>query len=196
MGRASYVCARCSQDFTRRWSGERHNRTMHFGRAEIVRLLDYVIGRISGKYTQADPLMYRAGHKVKGQEGSQNCFEPIEENRMRQEKGEGERTRRNEQGFFVPRTGFNRFKTKVKNDVWSYDLFGTAQSEDEANNKLIFKSSEITKEQKLDEIKTILAEVNPGASEWVTESMVRAVSLQNDRSIDDYWNWLRSLVRP
>jgi hypothetical protein len=42
---------------------------MHFGCAEIVRLLDYVIGMISGKYTQADPLKYRAGHKVKGQEG-------------------------------------------------------------------------------------------------------------------------------
>jgi hypothetical protein len=84
---------------------------------------------------------------------------------MRHEKGEEERTRRNEQppGFFVPRTGFNRFKTKLKNNGRCYDLFGTAQYEDEANNKLIFKNSEITREQKLDEIKTILAEVNPGA---------------------------------
>jgi hypothetical protein len=55
MGKASYICAVCSQDFTRKWSGKRHNQDLHFGMAEIVRVLDYIIGRLSGKYFQADP---------------------------------------------------------------------------------------------------------------------------------------------
>jgi hypothetical protein len=59
MGKASYICAVCSQDFTRKWSGKRHNQDLHFGTAEIVRVLDYIIGRLSGKYFQANPLEYR-----------------------------------------------------------------------------------------------------------------------------------------
>jgi hypothetical protein len=54
-----YVCGTCSEHFTRRYNANRHNRNIHSDKAEIVRFLDYLIGRGSGKYLPADPLSYR-----------------------------------------------------------------------------------------------------------------------------------------
>ena len=41
----NYVCVMCAQDFTRKYSAYRHNRDLHQGRSNIVRTLEYVIGR-------------------------------------------------------------------------------------------------------------------------------------------------------
>lgn len=59
MGSKNYVCAICGQDFTRSYTANRHNLTLHQGHAKIVRTLEYVIGRIKGEYAPADPLSYR-----------------------------------------------------------------------------------------------------------------------------------------
>jgi hypothetical protein len=61
----SYVCTICSQDFTRKGSGRRHNTNLHSGTATIVRYIDYIIGRISGHYSPSDPLLYRNKKKKK-----------------------------------------------------------------------------------------------------------------------------------
>jgi hypothetical protein len=61
--RANYVCTLCSQTFTRRLSGERHNVKLHSGMAPIVRLIDYIVGRIEGRYHPSNPLLFR--HKDK-----------------------------------------------------------------------------------------------------------------------------------
>jgi hypothetical protein len=58
MDSKTYVCALCSQDFTRRYSAYRHNRVLHHGQGTIVRMIDYVIGRIAGEYNPANPLAY------------------------------------------------------------------------------------------------------------------------------------------
>jgi hypothetical protein len=50
MSKVNYVCATCGQDFTRRCSGNRHNNNFHFGNGIIVRLLEYIIGRINGRF--------------------------------------------------------------------------------------------------------------------------------------------------
>ncbi|HJT47146.1 MAG TPA: hypothetical protein VJ729_03105 [Nitrososphaeraceae archaeon] len=55
----SYVCSICAQDFTRKYNANRHNQNIHFGKAEIVRFLEYLVGRVSGKYQPRDPLLYR-----------------------------------------------------------------------------------------------------------------------------------------
>jgi hypothetical protein len=49
----------CAQDFTRKYSAYRHNRDLHQGRGNIVRTLEYVIGRVSGDYPTADPKTFR-----------------------------------------------------------------------------------------------------------------------------------------
>ena len=54
-GKINYVCSTCSETFTRKASGLRHNLNLHFGTASVVRLIDYVIGRSSGQYLQSDP---------------------------------------------------------------------------------------------------------------------------------------------
>jgi hypothetical protein len=58
MGRASYVCATCSEHFTRKYSAQRHN-NLHNAAAEIVRLIDYLAGRSSGEYGPDNPFWYK-----------------------------------------------------------------------------------------------------------------------------------------
>jgi hypothetical protein len=53
------VCATCSEHFTRRYSATRHNLTIHNGRGEIVRLLEYLVGRSSGRYRASHPFWYK-----------------------------------------------------------------------------------------------------------------------------------------
>jgi hypothetical protein len=59
MGRPSYVCTICSEHFTRRYSAQRHNNNLHYGAAEIVRLIDYLAGRSSGQYTPNNPFWFK-----------------------------------------------------------------------------------------------------------------------------------------
>jgi hypothetical protein len=195
MGKASYVCARCSQDFTRKWSAERHNRDLHFGCAEIVRVLDYIIGRLSGKYVQANPLECRTGCRYRGLVGFDYCCEPIQEDVGEQRKRE-RRGNEQMQRDFIPRIGPNRSKScfpGLENNGKNCDLFGATRCVNEFNRKSIYKNSEVTREEKLDEMRAFLARVRPDATEWEMDSMVRAVSVQSDYCIDDYWKWLRDL---
>lgn len=62
----AYVCSICAQDFTRKYNANRHNQNIHFGQAEIVRFLEYLVGRVSGKYQPADPLLYGNKNKKNG----------------------------------------------------------------------------------------------------------------------------------
>jgi hypothetical protein len=77
MKRINYVCTTCSQTFTRRSSGFRHNSHLHKGTAGIVHLIDYIVGRSSGKYLKCDPRDFRLirqeknydpSHKKNGQQ--------------------------------------------------------------------------------------------------------------------------------
>jgi hypothetical protein len=71
----SYICTICSQDFTRKESGRRHNTNLHSGTATIVRYIDYIIGRISGHYLPSDPLLYRKNKKKKHTNISSNNYD-------------------------------------------------------------------------------------------------------------------------
>jgi hypothetical protein len=59
MSRPNYVCTVCSEHFTRRYSGKRHNLNIHSGRSEIVPFIEYMAGRSSGKYLASHPSWYR-----------------------------------------------------------------------------------------------------------------------------------------
>jgi hypothetical protein len=63
MGRITYVCTTCSEHFTRKYSATRHNLTLHDGRGEIVRLLEYLEGSLSGRYMPSHPSWYRCNQK-------------------------------------------------------------------------------------------------------------------------------------
>jgi hypothetical protein len=54
MGRITWVCATCSEHFTRKYSASRHNNNLHSGNGQIVRFLDYIVGRASGQYLPSD----------------------------------------------------------------------------------------------------------------------------------------------
>jgi hypothetical protein len=63
MGRPTYVCATCSEHFTRKYSATRHDITIHDNRGEIVPLLEYLAGRNSGRYQPSRPSWYRRSSK-------------------------------------------------------------------------------------------------------------------------------------
>ena len=63
MGNKKWVCTKCSQDFTRKYSADRHIRILHSGLAKRVRLLDYIVGRRNGEYIPSDPSFYRSGKR-------------------------------------------------------------------------------------------------------------------------------------
>jgi hypothetical protein len=63
MVRITWVCATCSQPFTRRTSATRHDNNKHRGQGEIVPLLEYIVGRGTGRYMSSKPLSY--GHHQK-----------------------------------------------------------------------------------------------------------------------------------
>jgi hypothetical protein len=64
MGRITWVCATCAQHFTRRYSANRHNSNLHNAKGIIVRLLDYIVGRLDGNFLSNDPLSYRRKKEI------------------------------------------------------------------------------------------------------------------------------------
>ncbi|MGA9166695.1 MAG: hypothetical protein WB053_04885 [Nitrososphaeraceae archaeon] len=73
--RANYACAVCSQTFTRKPTGIRHSVNLHLGTAQIVRLIDYIIGRIEGRYQPNDPLLYRRKNKIMNRKNAKIVYE-------------------------------------------------------------------------------------------------------------------------
>jgi hypothetical protein len=65
MRRPAYVCATCSEHFTRRYSATRHNLTIHNGIGEIVTYIEYLVGRNSGRYRPSHPSLYRKRRREK-----------------------------------------------------------------------------------------------------------------------------------
>jgi hypothetical protein len=63
MGRLTYVCATCSEHFTRKYSATRHDTTIHDNIGEIVPLVEYLVGRKIGGYQPSDPSLYRRPSK-------------------------------------------------------------------------------------------------------------------------------------
>ena len=60
MGRVTHVCATCAEHFTRKYSATRHNLTIHNSRGEIVPLLEYLVGRKTGRYHASHSSWYRS----------------------------------------------------------------------------------------------------------------------------------------
>jgi hypothetical protein len=59
MADKNYVCSICSQTFTRMWRGRVHNDNLHAGQGQIVRIIDYMVGRLNGLYLPGNPSDYR-----------------------------------------------------------------------------------------------------------------------------------------
>lgn len=59
MADKNFVCAVCSQTFTRMWRGRVHKNNLHAGQGEIVRFIDYMVGRQNGLYSPSNPSDYR-----------------------------------------------------------------------------------------------------------------------------------------
>lgn len=71
-----YVCATCSQDFTRNSSAKRHNDNIHHGMGIIVRFFDYIVGRLEGRYVASDPLLFRKNNGSKFSRAGPNFAAP------------------------------------------------------------------------------------------------------------------------
>ncbi len=56
---ANYVCAICSHTFTRRGSCERYRIENNLDPTASVRFVDYLVGRLSGRYRPGSPSLHR-----------------------------------------------------------------------------------------------------------------------------------------
>jgi len=59
----NWVYGTCGQGLTRKASAQRHNNSLLFGLAMIVRPFDYIIGRINREFSINDPSLYRLNKK-------------------------------------------------------------------------------------------------------------------------------------
>lgn len=66
MSEKRWICATCSEGFTRSYSADRHIRNLHSGLAKKVRVIDYIVGRISGEFSPADSSFYRHANEQHG----------------------------------------------------------------------------------------------------------------------------------
>jgi len=64
----NYVCTICSRTFTRKPSGERHRKNNNLGSAAIVQFIEYIIGRLEGRYPPGDLSLHRRrkNEKIQG----------------------------------------------------------------------------------------------------------------------------------
>jgi hypothetical protein len=69
MPNPNFVCTICSQTFTRKWRGMVHRDNIHAGAGDIVRLIDYMIGRTNGQYLPGDPSLYRRRRRMENISG-------------------------------------------------------------------------------------------------------------------------------
>src|SRR5215469_14980257 len=58
MGHPMYVCTTCSEHFTRKYSAKRHNITVYGNRGKIVPLIEFLVGRNSGRYQASHPFWH------------------------------------------------------------------------------------------------------------------------------------------
>jgi hypothetical protein len=70
----NYVCVTCAQDFTRKYTAYRHNRLLHQDHGKIVRTLEYIIGRVTGIYSSADPVSFKKKRREQITGGASNSF--------------------------------------------------------------------------------------------------------------------------
>ena len=59
MGRITWVCATCSEHFTRQYGATRHNNEFHDGKGIVVRLLDYIVGVANGRFLPSESNVQR-----------------------------------------------------------------------------------------------------------------------------------------
>lgn len=77
MPNPNFVCTLCSQTFTRKWRGTVHRDNLHGGAGDIVRLIDYMVGRTNGQYSPGDPSLYRRRiGKISGDLHNNNPIRP------------------------------------------------------------------------------------------------------------------------
>ena len=77
MPNPNFVCTICSQTFTRKWRGKVHRDNLHGGAGDIVRLIDYMVGRTNGQYSPGDPSLYRRRMgKISGDLHNNNPIRP------------------------------------------------------------------------------------------------------------------------
>jgi hypothetical protein len=77
MGRITWVCATCSEPFTRRYGANRHNSNLHAGKGTVVRLLDYAVGIANGQF------LPRGGNLQSGRKARQSSFFSINSKKLR-----------------------------------------------------------------------------------------------------------------
>jgi hypothetical protein len=181
----SYVCSTCGQDFTRKSNAKRHNQNIHSDKAEIVRFLEYLIGRISGKYLPGDPLSYRPKNRNK----NNATFVHANDNNLCREKSDSSKIKNTDfsssMGGVKPITNHLDYLIHLNNLIQLNDR----KSQERLQRRKI--------EEKLEEIKRMLYDLNsPETAQIPFRELTNKYNATTDyvSFIKELENYRRSLV--
>jgi hypothetical protein len=62
------MCTACTQEFTRLSTAKRHNINLHRSEGYIVRILEYIIGTLEGRYPRPEPLLHKHRNRMSTKE--------------------------------------------------------------------------------------------------------------------------------
>jgi hypothetical protein len=118
------VCTICSQTFSRKWRGKTHSINLHSGSAKIVRLVDYIVGRLDGQYLAGDPSSYRSKNpNVLSHENNSTVFDRERVFKINTKKAMGDRISENVADFSqfqpVTQTGVRQNEDPTRKDPLS-----------------------------------------------------------------------------
>jgi hypothetical protein len=194
MANPNFVCTTCSQTFTRKWRGRVHNNNLHDGRAKIVRLIDYMIGRANGEYRPNDPALFRR------KRGSKNGLgNPIEDKRSASGFASANLSRSNEYAVNEYKGVFN--KNDLGREQFSYFMdTGSPYSNFPQQSKDSWSSPSFEETQgatiKMAEIKQLASKYQPPQAVQDLLSHVQQVCLLmgNNNPIDMALDSLRRTI--
>ncbi|MFL6315537.1 MAG: hypothetical protein ACJ73C_02205 [Nitrososphaeraceae archaeon] len=70
-----YACGTCGLYFSRRYNANRHNRNLHYNKADIRPFQEYMLGRMSGKYMPGNPSSYGIKNRSTSESGVVHQYE-------------------------------------------------------------------------------------------------------------------------
>ena len=164
------VCTLCAQGFTRQSSARRHNTSLHYGRAKIVRPFEYLNGRLNGTFpSPADPIDFRRERRREKLMGQENTHRFVNQ-------------------YGPPSNPANRDSHDTYDRKPLFPEFQTNFSYDEDKSSGIFLSTNL----KVQELRSLLSRrYTPLDARQILKTTAMSISEGSEDILDEWLNYLR-----
>jgi hypothetical protein len=163
-----YACGTCGLHFTRRFNAERHNKTLHDNKADIVTFSEYMGGRTSGKYPPGNPMSCRIKNSYASKRNIVHQYE------------NDNNTHYNQQKHVLDSTKSNSMRNSRDNMLSARNQFDIERY---VNNLLEFRQQarENRKKQRIEEL---IKEIGGMLSDFLLPQQVQAIVIKFKRRLD------------